>query len=280
MPKADPSTRATAHVNLSVALTVVQISLYGGTVADHGITRKEFVVTPGGDHPVGRGQIDKDTGELLAKGTPIVKKILTENGPVYVEDHEIEELFQLTPDTLVIKEFEPEANFHAGHSVPGGLLYLEPRKTGSGKKQGPDPLATRLVGTLLAGMKTRGAVAICELTTRGVPKPAVLMPDGRVWLTYHTDATREQRALPEVPLVASDVAMMDALIETLWSEEPLDFTDERTAVIQAHADKKAAAGEFGQPDEVTLVAAPPPPVADLTALLAASVEAAKAARAA
>jgi len=277
MSKANPSSRSSGNVNLSFGVVSIPTTLYGGTVSDHGITRNEYVVTPDGDHPVGRGQIDKVTGELLPPGSEIVKKIQTEYGPVYVEDHEIEQLFQLNSDTLVIKEFEPQHNFHAGHFVPKGLLYVEPRKTGSGAKKGPDPIATKILGTLLKAMKAENAMAVCELTTRGVPKPAVLMPDGRLWLTFHTDATREQRELPEAPLVDAEVQMMGSLIQALWSDAPLDFTDERSALIQGFADEKAAAGEFDKPTEGHVVAIPAAsPAIDLMAMLAASVESAKA----
>lgn len=281
MPKASPSGRASGNVSLSFGVIQIPTTLYGGTVADHGVKRKEYVVTDKGDHSVGRGVIDKETGELLEPGTEVVKKIQTEYGPVYVEDGEIEKLFQLAPDTLVIKEFEPQLHFHAGHFVPNGLLYVEPRKTGTGAKKGPDPIASKVLVTLLKAMKAQNAMAVCELTTRGVPKPAILMPDGRLWLVFHSDATREQRPLPEVETVEAEVAMMGSLVQALWQDEALDFTDERSALIQAFADEKAAAGDFGKPDPETVVSAPAAPAApDLMALLAASVETAKADRAA
>ena len=281
MPKAKPSTRSSGQVNLSFGVVNIPTTLYGGTVADHGIKRNEYVVTEDGDHPVGRAPYDKVTGEFIKPEQEVVKKIQTEYGPVYVEDSEIEKLFELTPDSLVIKEFEPQVNFHAGHFVPKGLMFVEPRKTGTGKKKGPDPIATKIMATLLRAMKANNAMAICELTTRGVPKPAVLMPDGRLWLVYYTDATREQRELPEVGLVDAEVDMMGSLIKTMWHDEALDFTDERSALIQAFADEKAAAGDFDKPEETEVApAAAPPATPDLMALLAASVETAKAERAA
>lgn len=280
MPKAAPSTRSSGNVNLTFGVVNIPTTLYAGTVSQHGVVRNEYVAAEDGDHPVGRGQIDKVTGELL-NGQEVVKKIQTEYGPVYVEDHEIEQLFQLTPDSLVIKEFEPQHNFHAGHFVPKGLLYIEPRKVGTGKKKGPDVIASKIIATLFRAMRAQGAMAVCELTTRGVPKPAVLMPDGRLWLIYHTDATREQRELPEVEVNEAEVEMMGTLVNTLWHDEPLDFTDERSALIQAFADEKAAAGDFSKPIEVEhAVSAEPVATPDLMALLAASVESAKAERAA
>lgn len=279
MSKAAPSGRSSGNVNLSFGVINIPTTLYGGTVSDHGIKRNEFVVTDEGEHPVGRGLIDKATGELLEPGAQVVKKVQTEYGPVYVEDAEIEKLFSLAPDTLVVKEFEPQHNFHQGHFVPSGLMYVEPRKTGSGAKKGPDPIASKIIATLFKAMRAQNAMAVCELTTRGKPKPCVLMPDGRLWLIYHTDATREQRELPEVEVVEAEVQMMGTLVQTLWQDEPLDFTDERSALIQNFADEKAREGDFGKPDEeagqtVTAPAATP----DLMAMLAASVQAAEAER--
>lgn len=280
MPKASPSGRSSGNVNLSFGVINIPTTLYSGTVSDHGVKRKEYISAEDGDHPVGRGAIDKATGELLGYDAQIVKKIETEYGPVYVEDGEIEKLFALQPNTLVIKEFEPQHNFHAGHFVPKGLMYIEPTKTGSGKKKGYDPIATKIMATLLKAMKAKNAMAVCELTTRGVPKPAILMPDGRLWLVYHSDATREQREFPETVTVDAEVDMMGSLVQALWQDQPLDFTDERSALIQGFADEKAAAGNFGKPaEEAEAPAAAAPATPDLMALLAASVESAKAERA-
>jgi non-homologous end joining protein Ku len=279
MPKASPSTRSSGEVNLSFGVINIPTTLYSGTVSDHGIKRNEFVPFEGeDDHPVGRGAIDKATGELLPPGTEVVKKIQTEYGPVYVEDAEIERLFSLNPNSLVVKEFEPQHNFHAGHFVPQGLMFLEPRKVGSGRKKGPDPIATKILATLLKAMKANNAMAVCELTTRGKPKPAILMPDGRLWLVYHTDATREQRELPAAEVNDAEVEMMGTLLKAMWQDQPLDFTDERSALIQGFADEKAAAGDFGKPEVSDApAAAAPAATPDLMAMLAASVEAAKAA---
>ena len=155
-------------------------------------------------------------------------------------------------------------------------MYVEPRKSGSGSKKAPDPIATKILATLLKAMKAQNAMAVCELTTRGKPKPAILMPDGRLWLIFYTEATREQRELPPAEVDDAEVEMMGTLLKAMWQDEPLDFTDERSALIQGFADEKAAAGDFGKPDETALpAAAAPAATPDLMAMLAASVEQAK-----
>lgn len=275
MTKAAPSSRAFGHLTFSFGVVTFPISVYTGTDASQGITRNEYVVTDDGDHPVGRGQTDKATGELIEPGAEIHKKIQTEYGPVYVEDPEIEHLFEIAPDTVVVKGFQPQHLFHQGNYVPKSLYFVEPRKTGSGAKKGPDPISSKLLMTLLKGMREKGAIAIVEMTTRGIPKPCVLLPDGTLWQVYHTDAIREQRELPEVEVVDAEVDMLGNLIDTLWSTEVMDLSDKRSELIQAFADEKAQAGDFDKPDVDTSKPAEPAASVDLMALLSASVEKAK-----
>lgn len=275
MPKAEPSSRAAAKVTLSFGLIQVPVALYTGTVSEHGVSRKQYVHTDDGDHPVGSQNYDKMTGEVVAY-SEIVRKIETEYGPVYIEDHEIEELFSISPDTVVVKQFQPLHLFHQGHYVPKGINFIEPQITGSGKKKGPDPLANKLLVTLFEGMRSKGACAVVEVTTRGVPKPGIITPDGVLWLVHHTDALREQRELPEVEVNPAEVQMMGTFIDQMWSTEVMDLTDERSALIQNLADEKAAAGDFDRSEEPERQVAAAAPQQDVMALLMASVEQAKA----
>jgi len=299
MPKAPPSGRSSGHVTLSFGLVNIPITLYSGTVSSHGLERHEYLPVPALDekgkpkttpvtkddgsteevpvyenHLVGRGNIDKTTGELLTteEKTQVVKKIETEFGPVFVEDHEIEQLFTLDPDTFKVNEFQPQHLFHQGHYVPKTLQFVEPTKTGTGAKKQYMPMAVKLLGTLLKGMREEGVVAVGELTTRGVPKPAILTADGVLWQVWHTDALREQRELPEGDLVDAEVQMMRALITQLTSTEVADLSDVRSELIQNFANQKAEAGDFGASTDTYVSATPAEPATDLMAMLAASVE--------
>lgn len=305
MPKAPASSRSSGHVTLSFGLVNIPITLYAGTVSTqaHGVERHEYLPVKVGtkkvkdedvssptygqeievdeyeDHLIGRGQTDKSTGELLTpdQKAQVTKKIETEYGPVYVEDHEIEQLFTLEPDTFKVHEFEPLALFNTGRNyIPKNLMYCEPSKSGSGSKKAYIPAALKLFSTLLKAMREEGVIAVGELTTRGVPKPAVLTPDGTLWLVYHTDALREQRELPEVDLVDAEVTMMGTLIQALTKTEPADLSDVRSELIQNFANEKAAAGDFGKTADNYQASAPAEPSLDLMAMLAASVEQAKA----
>jgi non-homologous end joining protein Ku len=313
MPKAAPSTRSSGAVILSFNLVNIPCSLYTGTVSAAGVERHEYLPVPVfetddkgqiltdkdgqpiqktrevevdgkmqevpvyEDHPVGRGLVDKVTGDLIPNGDKdaVQRKVETEYGPVFVEDSEIEELFTLEADTLKILEFEPQHLFYRGGYVPKTVMFLEPQKSGSGAKKAYMPAATKLLTLLLEGMREQGVIAVAELTTRGVPKPCVLTSDGRLWQVYHTNALREQRELPEVDLVPAEVEMMKNLIATLTKEEVADLSDKRSELIQNFADEKAAAGDFAKPVDTYTPAAVAEPAQDLMAMLQASVDQAK-----
>lgn len=279
MPKQNPSGRALGHLMLTYGLMNIPVSLYTGTVSDHGINRRQFVTVTNEDgstedHPVGNRPYDKETGENVESGD-VIKKIGTEYGDVYVEDGEIEELLNVKANSLEIKGFQPIHLFHQGHYVPKSLYFVEPSKgAGKGGKKVDSLPNQKALTSILKAMREEGVLCVCELTTRGVPKPAILLPDGTLWQVYHTDALREQRPLPEVELHPDEVQMARTLVQTLLTTEPMDLTDERSALIQNFADEKAQAGDFGKPEDV----APKEPKAnvDLMAALAASVEQAKA----
>lgn len=285
MSKAPASTRAYEKATFSFGMVSFPLSVYTGTVSDHGIKRNQFVTITKDDgttedHPIGYGMLDKETNELVDR-SQIVKKIATEYGHVYVEDHEIEKLFEIEPKTIVVKEFQPQYLFHQGAYVPKSLYYVEVTPTVVGKKKVPNATAEKNFALVLAAMRANNAMAVVEFTTRGVPKPAILMPNGTLWVLYHTDELREQRPLPEVEVPAEVAqAAFEQYIKPLWGEAPLDLTDKRTELIQAFADEKAQAGDFGKSEEVEVSAPAAPEPGDLMATLLASVEQAKAERSA
>jgi non-homologous end joining protein Ku len=252
----------------------IPVDVWSGTVNDHGISRKQFVSVPvmetvpdpddptktievqktddeGNllfeDHPVGVKPYDKETGEDVDR-SQIVKKIATEYGFVYVEDQEIERLFEISPRSLRVIGFQPLHLFYRGNYVPKGLAFLEPSKLAVGKKKVPNKAAAKSLTMLLTAMREESALAVIEYTNRGTPQPAILLPDGTLWAVYFTEELREQRELPEVPVAENEVAMGRTFIKAMWTTDPMDLEDKRTALIQAFADEKAAAGDFGRPE--------------------------------
>lgn len=274
MTRAPASNRAYEQATLSCAMLSVPISVYTATVSDAGIKRNLFTAD---GHPVGNAAIDKTTNQIIERDT-IVKKIATEHGPVFVEDHEIEALLELTPKAIIIQAFQPESLFYSGAYVPKTRYFVEVAKTKQGSKKVENKPGQQALALLLAAMKQTEALALVEFTSRGIPKPAVLLSDGTLWIVYHDDELREQRGLPEIDMPQQLIDQGRALIEALWESEPQDLTDVRSAKIQALADSKAEAGDFAQSVVPELTEAPIAEPADLMALLSASVTAAKAQR--
>lgn len=299
MPKSPPSARATDHVTMSgLGLLTIPISIYSGTVSDHGIHRSQFVEVPVldedgkpvlvkvkeadgtekevpliEDHPVGNKNYDKSTGEVLEPGTEVLRKIKTEQGYVFVEPHEEETLLDISPRSLVIKAFQPQSLFALGHYVPKSLYFVEATKTpGKGKSKVPNVAAQGALGLLFEAMKRENAVALVEFTTRGVPKPGVLLPDGTLWLVHFTEELREQRPLPEVATDPALVSQVQALIGMMWSDEPVDLEDRRSSLIQEFAEEKARQGDFAR-SVGSEVPDAPLTVPDLSSILAASMAA-------
>lgn len=229
------------------------------------------------DHLVGRMEKDKETEKPLTdeERRQTVSKIETEYGPVWVDDHEIERLFSVEPNMLTITQFQPQHLFYQGNYVPKGLNYLEPAKTGSGAKKIVSKSSVEGLATLYAAMRKEGVVGIGELTTRGVPKPVIVTPDGKVWLVNHTDSVRAQREFPEVEVPEADVAVMAQIMNVMKKDEVADLTDVRSALINNFASEKAAAGDFDRSVEPELDA-PAVVESNMSEVLAAALAAAKA----
>jgi non-homologous end joining protein Ku len=247
MPKAKPSTRPTENVQLQFGPIVIPISAYSGIVSNHGINRSMFIPTDDGDdHPVGFTYYDKETDERV-DGSAIVKKINTDYGYVYVSEEEIEQLLNLQHHTLIVKHIQPLSVFLQGHYVPKTLYFLEASKRTQGRKKVRNVAAEQAFTVLLTALRKSGAVAVCELTTRGVPKPCVLMPTGQLWICYYTDELREQRPVSTTGVDTNLVALTQQLCEKYWEVDPVEMDDRRTALVQLYADEKGERGDFDVP---------------------------------
>jgi non-homologous end joining protein Ku len=273
MPKASPSTRPTENIQLQFGPVVIPLSVYAGVMSGHGIHRSMFVQGENGDdHPVGFAHYDKETGKRVETST-IIKKVSTEYGHVYVSDEEIEQLLNLQHHTLVIKHIQPLHLFLQGAYTPKNLYFLEATKRTQGRKKIPNVAAQQAFAVLLTALRKSQAIAVCELTTRGVPKPCILMPNGQLWLCYYTDELREQRPVPMAGVDPQLVELTVQLFEKYQTDTPVEIEDHRTALIQMYADEKGARGEFDPPQ--TDVA--PAPVEDNEDLLSALLTALKSA---
>lgn len=271
MARANASTRS-EKITLSLGVLNIEIGLFGTTVNDHGIQRKMFVEVPGEeDHEVGYLTVDKVTGDPVTRDQT-VKKVATEYGFVYVEPAEEEALFNLEPRTLAIKSVHPLNHWRSGKLVTKRTWEIEAAPKAVGKKKVPNKTGQITLRALLETLEDKDAFAFGELTTRGIPKPVVLLPSGALHEVYYEEELREHR--PPVLLTAEDEAKCKAfypvisqMLDSAWSDDGVEPTDVRTALIQQFADDKAKAGDFERPAEVPVREAEV--VDDTDALLAA-----------
>lgn len=274
MSHAPAASRPYATLFLRVGpLIEVEVATYSTVDKSTGVKRNQY--SPEGN-PVGNQQYDKVTGEVVPREN-VVSKIATENGPVYVEDHEIEALFEITPNSMTIRGYQPVALLENGTYVPNGTtLTVEAAKKKVGSKKVDNKTGQQVLAGLLRAMAQEGVFALCEITTRGTPKPAALHPDGRLILLNFDDQVREAR--PQVQVEVPDAAVeqiRSQFVKPNVTTEPFDLTDVRSGLIQEYAEEKAARGDFDAPAPVQLVERESVSNNDdLMALLTASIEAA------
>lgn len=268
-----------SHITLSFGLLSIPVTLFS-TTTEYRIDKKQFrtVLNNEGqyeDHPVGYENVDKVTGEIVGRDE-IVKKVATEYGFVFVEDSEVERLFDLSPNTAKVKAFQDRSLWESGHYVPKRSFAVEVQPTKTGKKKVPNRDAEKVLQLILEVMAERNAIAVLELTTRGIPKPAVLLSDGTLWEVHWDEEIREERPKPErAEMPEPFYEQVRTLVQSLWHEDPVGLSDTRTTLIQSYADEKARAGDFAKPVEIEPVVEAAGSD-DLMAMLMASVEAAKA----
>lgn len=270
------SSRAYEKVTIQCGLLNVPAEVYSGMASKSGISRKMFT-GENADHEVGYSLVDKVTGDVVERSNT-VKKVDTEYGFVFVEDSEIEQLFNIFPKTVTIKSFHPLSEWEGRELLGETLYFVEPVRTSrkvSGKTvKSVDPSSHMALSLLLKAMQDEGKFALVEWVSRGTPKPAVLLPDGQLWSVYYDEELREQRPVDIADnLPATAVEQARALVQAMTSDEIPVLSDEYSAKIQAFADDKAASGDFTKPVEAEVSA--PAQVFDLEAMLKASVDAAK-----
>ncbi len=232
----------------TVALTIgplleVKVTLFNQLATDSGVSRKQF--TKDG-HPVGVRPYDKLTGENVEQ-SDIVKKIETEYGPVPVEDHEIEALFDLRPSSMTITCYQPAETLGTLY-VPKQPYSVEVASETIKKKKVVPAVQLQAFHGLLKAMESLGVVAVCEVVTRGKPKPAVLLPDGTLWMVYTEEELREPRPTQEAEVPEAAIEMIKNLVVPKITNEPVVLTDTYSTAIQNYADEKGREGNFASPD--------------------------------
>jgi len=277
-------------VTLSFGMVSIPITLFGRTVESK-TQRNQFVTLTDPetgeirDYRVGRQNVAKtDEGELvLVNGQPVVvensqieSKYATEYGHVYVSEGEIEELLNLEPRSAKIIAFHPMSLWTRGEYVPKKPMSVEVTPVEVGKKKVPNKSALAKFSALLDAMRAMDAFAIVELVSRGIPKPAALLPDGTMWVVCAEEEIREDRApQPEVEVPSEYTEATKMVVEFLWNDKPVPVNDTRTVLVQSYADEKAQAGDFSKPVETEVETIVVDEADDYVAQLKASLEAMK-----
>jgi non-homologous end joining protein Ku len=251
-------TRSTSTAVIALGLITIPVSLYTSTQAT-GISRKEF--TKAGN-AVGRKQFDKETGDDVDP-SDIIKKAVASDGKTWVEvnDDEIAAA-TVTTDTAKVEALlstgELFADYHADK-----LYQIRPKVE---KKGGA--AAERAFALLMQSLAKRDEAAIIRLPMRGnVARVAAITGDGYLRILSFTDGIRNERTMPEVELLPSELDLADKLLDGIGYEMP-DMHDVTAEQVQRFVDAKAAG--------VAPTAAPTPiaaPAGDLAELLALSLAA-------
>lgn len=296
MTHATKTNRGTG-VTLTLGLMSITVSLYNRT-AEYKTTRGQFTtidtVDPvtgevtSKDYRVGRQNVAKDpeTGEiLLENGVPVAVensaieyKYATDYGYVFVSDSEIEELLTIEPRSAKVVAFQPLSVWNSGAYIPTGQTFeVEVTPIPDGKRKVPNRNGLLQFQVLLETMEQRGAFAVLDVVSRGIPTPAALLPDGTLWYLRVEEEIREPRGnKPDVEVPAEWRPVVGALLDAMWRDEPLSLHDTRVTAIQNFADEKASKGDFSKPEEPEVPDVVPQATVDILALLQASVDAAKA----
>ncbi len=265
MANAAAATRAYGTVTLSIDTFVeIRLALWS-RVNKYGFSRSRYNADTG--NKVKQLNVDAVSGQPVQN---IVMKVETEKGAVYVSDDEIEALFDIKPDSLVVRAYQPRSVWLSGAYIPKVALDVEVALEKKGTKKVRNQAAEGALAALLRVMEQDDVVAVCELTTRGKPQPCVLLPNGTLWIVCHDEEVRESRPKPEVDL---DDETVQEFREAFWNPtvvtEPLDLSDVRTNTLYDFAEKKAEKGDFGEPEagQVTVVEPTSTPATSLKELL-------------
>jgi DNA end-binding protein Ku len=255
-------TRTTSSVILSAGLINIPLGVYTATEPTT-VHRKEFLFSDP-EVSVGRAPIRKDTDEVISTGQ-IIRMAQAESGAwVKLTDEEVASIVGASGSCEVVS-FIPTKD--AGCYLTDGLYQVRPKD----EKRG-GAAAKAAFALLLAGMTARKVNALVRITMRGTPRYALLTPDGDLLMIATADSIREPMPLPDHKPSKAEVAMVCTLIDAIGIDTPT-VVDDISPKVQAFVNDKAVRDNVALPE-----AAPKPVVVDLTAALAASIDAAKAAK--
>lgn len=254
--------KSMSSVTLSAGLINIPLAVYTAVEAT-GISRKEFL-NGNPDIPIGRVAIRKDNDEVVSSAD-VIRMAESDNGTwVTLTDDEIAGCVG-APGGCEVVSFVPVKD--AGLYLTDGLYQVRPKND---KRGGAASAAA--FSLLLAGMAARKVHALVRIAMRGTPRYGLLTTDGDLLMIATADSVREALPLPDHKPSKAEVTMVCSLIDAIGIETPT-VVDDASAKVREFVNSKAGG-------KVTTIkaAAPVSPPIDLTEMLSASIEAAKAAK--
>jgi DNA end-binding protein Ku len=261
---ANPPSRAHTSITLAWGLVSIPLSVYTGTEGTR-VERKEFL-NGNSTIPIGRTPYRKDNGEVI-ENADVTRMAQASNGTwVVLTDDEIAQC--TSPKGLAeVQTFVPLKDIES--YLTEGLVQVRPKRT----KGKADPAAERAFGLLLTAMAKRKVAALVKVAMRGPARYGLVMPNGDLRLVLTADAVRQRLDLPEYTPSKAEVDLALQLIDAVGVDTPV-ITDDTAPVVQAYVNDKAQ-GVTPPP-----AAAAPAIPADIMAALNASIDKAKAGKAA
>ena len=255
--------RAHTSITLSALMVSIPLSVYTSTESTR-VARKEFF-QGNPNVEVGRASIRKDTGEVI-HATDVVRMAQATNGAfVALTDDEI--AAATSPKGLAeVISFVPVKDI--ANYLTEGLYQVRPKR----EKGKVNQAIESAFSMLLAGMKARKVGALIKVAMRGPARYAILTSEGDLLLILPADGVRQSLDLDLPAVSKAQVAMAASLIDAIGVGAPI-VTDDTAPVVQAFVDAKAK----GVPAPK---AVPVAPIDNLMAAFEASIEAAKANKAA
>jgi DNA end-binding protein Ku len=250
-------------VTLSAGLINIPLSVFTATETT-AVTRKEFL---NGDPniPVGRAPIRKDT-EAIVHTADVTRMVEADNGTwVTLTDDEVAGCVG-APGGCEVVSFVPVKD--AGRYLTDGLYQVRPKVDKRG-----GAAATAAFSLLLAGMAARKVHALVRITMRGTPRYGLLTVEGDLLMIATADNVREALPLPDHKPSKAEVTMVCSLIDAIGIESPT-VVDDASPKVRAFVNEKAGPGNVTAIKSAAPLSAP----VDLTEMLTASIEAAKAAK--
>jgi non-homologous end joining protein Ku len=184
---------------------------------------------------------------------------------VVLDDAEIAECVGLSGAAEVVC-FVPVAD--TGCYLTDGLYQVRPKSDKKGAAA-----ATAAFGLLLAGMRVRKVHALVRFAMRSTPRYALLTAEGDLLVIVTADGIRQAMPLIDTKPSKAEVDMVATFIDAIGIETPT-VLDDFSPKVREYVNRKATTGGV-VPTAAPLVATNVTNIADL---LAASIEAAKAAK--